>query len=1060
MPQIFSGSHIQALLKRFALIYLPLFVFLSFIQVSRVRLEEQNEFKKIEDVHSSQTAIAKEHIRESFEEVNADIRIIAKLPMLTSYLDRGSSAQHDAVAQALLLISREKGHYDKVRYLDSSGQELIRINYNNGNPAIVPHEKLQNKSKRYFFRDTLILSQGEVYVSPLDLNVEENRLEIPYKPTIRFGTPVFDSAGRKKGILLLNYLGSELLQNFNEVMKQGGRAGMLLNSDGYWLSSASHTDEWGFMLGKNDRTFGRDFAEEWRTISTGDNGSLRTANGLFVYRTIHPLLSGQHSSTGSDGVSGSSRSLIEPKKYFWKAVSFTPDAVLSDSALYNKTSDRTLVSLAYLLSALAALFVAHIIVIRKRTADELRSSLLKHRLLYEKSSNAQMMLVPPSWKFSGANPASLKLFGASSEVEFNALGPWDISPERQPDGCLSNEKAQKMIATALSEGSHSFEWEHKRLDGNQFMANVHLTLMEVGNELFLQASVSDISKHKEADKELRIAATAFESQEGMMITDANSVILRVNNSFSEITGYSAEEAVGQLPHLLKSGRHDEAFYAAMWKSINNNGSWHGEIWNRRKNGEIFPEYLTVTAVKDESGAVTNYVTTFSDITKSKAAVDEIKHLAFYDPLTRLPNRRLLLDRLKQALASSARSGMEGALLFIDLDNFKTINDTQGHNVGDRLLQQVARRLESCVREGDTVARLGGDEFVVMLEDLSKNTGEAAAWTKVVGNKIIAILCQPYLFDGHEYLSTPSIGATLFNDHYQPREELLKQADIAMYQAKKGGRNTLRFFDPQMQDTINSRAALESELRIAIENRQFQLYYQIQVDELRRPLGAEALIRWIHPERGLVSPAQFIPMAEETGLIVPIGQWVLETACDQIFAWQQNALTRDLVLAVNVSAKQFLQADFETQVNAALQRNVSNPGLLKLELTESLLMDNIEHIIETMSILKDNGIRFSLDDFGTGYSSLQYLKRLPLDQLKIDQSFVRDLASNESDRSLVSTIIAMAHNLKLNVIAEGVETEEQQQILLHKGCTHYQGYLYSKPVPLDEFEALLARYSIY
>ena len=1058
MPQIFSGSHIQALLKRFAMIYLPLFAVLSFIQLSRVRLEEQNEFKKIEDVHSYQTALAKEHIRESFEEVNADIRIIAKLPMLTSYLDSGSSAQRDAVAQALLLVSREKGHYDKVRYLDGSGQEVIRINYNNGHPAIVPHEKLQNKSKRYFFRDTFILSQDEVYVSPLDLNVEEDRLEIPYKPTIRFGTPVFDSAGRKRGILLLNYLGSELLQNFYEVMKQEGRAGMLLNSDGYWLSSASHADEWGFMLGKKDRTFVRDFAEEWRTISTGDHGSLRTANGLFVFRTIHPLLPGQHSSTGSDGVSGSSRSLIGPQNYYWKAVSFTPDAVLSDSALYNKTGDRTLVSMAYLLSALAALLVAHIIVIRKRIADELRNSLLKHRLLYEKSSHAQMMLVPPLWKFNGANPASLKLFGASTEAEFNALGPRDISPERQPDGRLSSEKAQEMIAIAMREGSHSFEWEHQRLDGKQFAAHVHLTLMEVGNEPFLQASVSDITRRKEADKELRIAATAFDSQEGMMITDANSLILRVNSSFTEITGYPTEEAVGQTPRLLKSGRHDAAFYATMWESISKNGSWQGEIWNRRKNGEIYPEYLTITAVKDESGAVTNYVTTFNDITKSKAAVDEIKHLAFYDPLTRLPNRRLLLDRLKQALASSARNGRQGALLFIDLDNFKTLNDTQGHNVGDLLLQQVAQRLESCVRKGDTVARLGGDEFVVMLEDLSKNTREAAALTEVVGNKILATLCRPYLLGGHEYHSTPSIGATLFNDRQQTREELLKQADIAMYQAKKDGRNTLRFFDPQMQDTINAHAALESDLRRAIENRQFQLYYQIQVDESRRPLGAEALIRWIHPERGLVSPAQFIPLAEETGLIMSIGQWVLETACEQIYAWQRDARTRDLVLAVNVSARQFLQADFATQVNAALQWHIINPRLLKLELTESLLMDNIEQSIETMSILKDIGIQFSLDDFGTGYSSLQYLKRLPLDQLKIDQSFVRDLVSNESDSSLVSTIIAMAHNFKLNVIAEGVETEEQQQILMHKGCTHYQGYLYSKPVPLDEFEALLERYN--
>ena len=440
--------------------------------------------------------------------------------------------------------------------------------------------------------------------------------------------------------------------------------------------------------------------------------------------------------------------------------------------------------------------------------------------------------------------------------------------------------------------------------------------------------------------------------------------------------------------------------------------------------------------------------------RSLQAKDEIKHLAFYDPLTGLPNRRLLLDRLHQAFAFSARSGRECALLYIDLDNFKDINDTLGHDIGDLLLQQTAQRLESCMREGDTVARLGGDEFVVMLEDLSKQPIEAATQTEAVGEKILATLNQPYQLATHECHSTPSIGATLFSDHHQSAEELLKRADIAMYQAKKAGRNTLRFFNPKMQDVINARITLGSELRAALENRQFHLYYQIQVDSSHRPLGAEALIRWLHPERGMVSPAQFIPLAEETGLILPIGQWVLETACIQLKAWEQDALTRDLVLAVNVSAKQFRQVNFIAQVQSLVQRHAINPMRLKLELTESMLLDSIEDIITKMNVLKEIGIRFSLDDFGTGYSSLQYLKRLPLDQLKIDQSFVRNLAADSSDRAIVRTIIAMAQSLNLDAIAEGVETEEQQQLLMDNGCTHYQGYLFGKPVPIEQFEALL------
>jgi len=565
-----------------------------------------------------------------------------------------------------------------------------------------------------------------------------------------------------------------------------------------------------------------------------------------------------------------------------------------------------------------------------------------------------------------------------------------------------------------------------------------------------------LTEHDIATNSLRIAATAFESQEGMIITDADNLILRVNRAFTKITGYAAEEVVGKNPRIISSGRQNKDFYAEMWNRIKTTGEWEGEVWNRRKNGEIFPEYLTIATVKDSDDNITNYVGSLSDITLRKEAEEEIRSLAFFDPLTRLPNRRLLLDRLQQAWASSARSGREGALLFIDLDNFKTLNDTLGHDIGDLLLQQVAHRLLSCVRENDTVARLGGDEFVVMLEDLSEDRLEAAAQTEAVGEKILATLNQAYQLAGHEYRNTPSIGATLFHDHQQATEDLFKHADIAMYQAKKAGRNTLRFFDPQMQDAINNRALLEHELRVGLEKHQFHLYYQIQVDDQRRPLGAESLIRWIHPVQGLIPPSRFIPLAEETGLILPLGHWVLQTACAQLKAWQADPATRNLLLAVNVSAKQFRQEDFVDQVKKLVRDSGIDPTLLKLELTESMLQDNIKDTIATMIELKKLGVQFSLDDFGTGYSSLQYLKQLPLDQLKIDQSFVRDIADDSSDRAIVRTIIAMAQELSLDVIAEGVETEAQRAPLLRKGCVHYQGYLFGKPVPIEEFNQLLSK----
>ncbi|MGA8146704.1 MAG: EAL domain-containing protein [Gallionellaceae bacterium] len=573
-------------------------------------------------------------------------------------------------------------------------------------------------------------------------------------------------------------------------------------------------------------------------------------------------------------------------------------------------------------------------------------------------------------------------------------------------------------------------------------------------------------EQRKTDDAMRIAAVTFDTQEAILITDAEAKILRVNQAFQDLTGYNTAEVVGQNPRMLQSGRHDAAFYQAMWSALLNTGKWSGEVWDRRKNGEIYPKLMTITAVYDDNHRVTHYVAVSRDISNRKKSELEIHQLAFFDSLTDLPNRRLLVDRLQQALAVSARNGRHGALLFLDLDHFKTVNDTQGHAMGDQLLIEVARRLTACVREGDSVARLGGDEFVVVLEDLSSAANEAATQTELVAEKIRSELGQPYLLNDYECLSTVSVGISLFSGHRESTEDLLMHADVAMYQAKTEGRNAVRFFDPRMQTALAVRAALEKDLRHAIEKQQFRLHYQIQVDKLRRPIGAEVLLRWEHPERGLVSPLEFIPLAEETGLILPIGLWVLESACAQLKQWQNDALTRHLTLAVNVSGKQFRQADFVVQVRRVLLESGVLPSRLqlegkeietshlKLELTESTVLENVEDTISKMLEIKALGVSFSMDDFGTGYSSLQYLKRLPLSQLKIDRSFVRDISTDPNDAAIVQTIIAMTETLGLDVIAEGVETEAQLEFLNLRGCPAFQGYLFSMPVPLGEFEALL------
>ena len=647
------------------------------------------------------------------------------------------------------------------------------------------------------------------------------------------------------------------------------------------------------------------------------------------------------------------------------------------------------------------------------------------------------------------NPAAEKMFGYSAAEALGQAAYFIVPPA---DHLFVEPVLQGLLA---GNGGMRSDNANLRQDGKLIQCRWYNTSLRdaSGNVVGVSSLVEDITEQEQAAQDLRIAATAFESQQGMTIANAQGDILRVNQAFTEITGYTAAEVVGNNPRMLSSGRHDADFYKTMWDSILGTGTWQGEIWNRRKDGEVFPEWLSISAVKNASEQTTHYVATFSDITARKNAEEQINNLAFFDPLTRLPNRRLLLNRLEQALVSCARRGNTGALLYVDLDNFKTLNETLGHLQGDVLLEMVAERLTSCVRKGDTVARIGGDEFAVMLGDLSHNKVEAATQAENVAMKISQALGKRYPIGGVEHHSTSSIGITLVGGGAgEANEEPLKRAELAMYQAKAAGRNTLRFFDTQMQVVVAVRAALEADLREAVQQDQFLLHYQAQVVGAGRLVGAEVLVRWQHPQRGLVPPFEFIPLAEETGLILPLGQWVLETACRQLATWAAQPDMAHLTLAVNVSAKQFQQADFVSQVLATLARTGAAARQLKLELTESLLVDNVEEIIAKMAMLKAQGVGFSLDDFGTGYSSLTYLKRLPLDQLKIDQGFVRNILTDPNDAAIAKMIVALAGSMGLAVIAEGVELEAQRESLERLGCHAYQGYFFSRPIALAAFEA--------
>ncbi len=565
------------------------------------------------------------------------------------------------------------------------------------------------------------------------------------------------------------------------------------------------------------------------------------------------------------------------------------------------------------------------------------------------------------------------------------------------------------------------------------------------------ALVRDVTDERATEAQLRIAATAFETHLGMLITDGSGRILKVNETFTRITGYSEAEVLGRNPRLLSSGLHDETFYRRLWRSVLSSGSWQGEVWNRRKNGELFPEWLTLSAVRDAAGKPTHFVATFSDLTERKAAEEEIHQLAFFDPLTGLSNRRLMLDRLELALKDSYRSGQIGALIFIDLDHFKQVNDTLGHHAGDQLLREVAHRYEEVLRETDTLARLGGDEFAVLLHDLGQEPDAVAVIAERVANKLLSVMQTPIRLGEERVSVSASLGITLFRDHETTLDEIMQQADMALFQAKAAGRNTLAFFDPDMQVRLQARARLEADLRQALPNGELRLHYQPQVDDRGRPVGVEALVRWMHPVRGQVSPDEFIPLAEENRLIVAIGYWVLEQACRQLSAWAADSARSALSLSVNVSPLQFREPDFVERVLECLETTGAPANRLKLEVTESLFLEGREEARERMLRLREYGVRFSLDDFGTGYSSLAYLKRLPLDQLKIDQSFVCDLLEDEASEAIVASTIALAQSLRLEVVAEGVENEAQRDWLLAHGCRTFQGYLFARPAPLETLD---------
>ncbi len=685
---------------------------------------------------------------------------------------------------------------------------------------------------------------------------------------------------------------------------------------------------------------------------------------------------------------------------------------------------------------------------RRRNEAALREGSARNQAVLDNILDG-IVTIDSSGMINGFNRAAESIFGYSA-AELMGHSVTRLMPEpysSQHDMFVRRYLMARTIERPLSQ---TRELQGLRKNGEVFPLEISLSEATQHAQPLFIAVLRDLSERRRVEENTLLAAKVFDnSVEGILVTDAGGRIMRVNHAFTTITGFGEDEIVGKTPAVLKSGRHDELFYQEMWDRLRAEGKWQGEIWNRRKNGEIYPEWLSINLLRDTNGQTTHFVAIFSDISEKKEAEQRIYHLAYYDGLTELPNRTMFHGRLQQALAEAKRSRRMVGLLYIDLDRFKNINDTLGHFIGDELLKMSAQRLRNVVRDSDTVARLGGDEFVIMLTDISHEADVVH-----LAQKALTAMAVPFELDGHEVFVTTSIGISLYPHDAESIEDLLKFADTAMYHAKELGRNNYQFYRTEMNASAFERLVMENSLRRALEREEFVLHFQPQNElDSGRIIGVEALLRWRHPDLGTVMPAQFIPVLEETGMVVPVGEWVLRTACRQIAAWKGAGYDR-LRVAVNLSPRQFAQSDLLETIEGVLQETGADPQWLEVEITEGSLMGDAETSVAVLRKLKEKGVRISVDDFGTGYSSLSYLKRFPIDTLKIDQSFVRDVNTNGDDAAIAGAIIAMGHSLNLQVLAEGVETCDQLEFLRAHECDQVQGYLFSRPLPAAEVDILL------
>ena len=963
---------------------------------------------------------------------------------------------------------------------------------------VVAKDQLQDKSDRYYFQESSKRRPGEVYVSPLDLNVEHQGVEVPHRSMLRVGAPVVGAQGERLGIIIVNYLGDVMLDAYKSATGQDDPHIMLTNSGGFFLRSPNPSDEWGFMFNRPELTLAARSPEAWRLIVDAEVGQVMLPDGIWTWQTVRPLLAAKGQGVGGVEPPMADPYALDARQYFWKSVARLSADTVSNLrwAAWREVSGGLV--LATVLLGLVCWRLAHARLARALAeAEVVRTNAHLEQTVHERTHQLQGKVAElarevaerqraqeeadsineryrlateainaGAWEFDlvdGTASRSLRhdvIFGYPEQ-----LPRWDFDLFLAHVLPIDRSRVGKTFQEAIQQHTHwNFECRIRRVDGDIRWIRVmgQHTANRKGHPC-LAGMIEDISERKQRETRLRLAASVFtHAREGIAITDTNGTVLEVNDTFTKITGYPREEVVGHNPRILNSGRQDRSFYAGMWLQLTTQGHWTGELWNRRKNGEIFPVILTISAIRDDAGATQHYVSLFSDITTIKAHHSELERIAHHDTLTGLPNRLLLADRLGQAISQSDRRDKTLAVVYLDLDDFKSVNDTFGHGAGDAVLIAVSHRMKDALRDGDTLARLGGDEFVAVLTELDQPDD-----CLPIIERLLSAATAPFDLSEHANPNgvpmaqavqvSASIGATLYPKDKVGADQLLRHADQAMYLAKQAGKNQYHLFDVAQDAAIHTLREDLQRFSRALQNNELVLHYQPKVNiRTGEVLGAEALIRWQHPERGLLPPGVFLHTLENHPLSIEMGEWILAQALTQIGAW--NGLGLELQISVNIGALQLQQPNFADRLGEMLKAHpAAHPGQLRLEIVETSALQDIARVSRTMFICKALGVGFSLDDFGTGYSSLTYLRRLPAEMLKIDQSFVRDMITDPDDLAIVKGVIQLAGVFQRRVIAEGVETKAHGDLLMDIGCDLAQGYGIARPMPAADFPGWVAKW---